>query len=254
MTQPAQTRHEYGALFYRYQRSGAQQSARLLLPRLLRHLDSRTVLDVGCGAGAWVQSYRELGLERAIGVDGDYVDRSLLLMDPDDFIAQDITRPFDLNCQFDIVQCLEVGEHVPHMASATLVENLVRHGKIVLFSAAPPGQGGEDHINEQPYSYWRDLFLRHGYRLFDAVRPLVRGERGIEPWYRFNVLLFAHDSVVDRLADAVKGCRVPDDARIADVSTPGFRMRKMILRCLPSSTVSRLATLKHRGIVASTRR
>jgi hypothetical protein len=34
---------------------------------------------------------------------------------------------------------------------------------MVLFSAAPPGQGGEHHVNERTYEFWRGLFARHGY-------------------------------------------------------------------------------------------
>ena len=50
------------------------------------------------------------------------------------------------------------GEHAD-----TFVQNLVRHASgAILFSAAPPGQGGEFHVNEQPYEYWRGKFQRCG--------------------------------------------------------------------------------------------
>lgn len=243
--------HLYGTLFYQYQRAGAASSAVRLLPVVLKYLEVRSVLDVGCGAGAWIRAYGELGVKTCVGIDGEYVDRSLLLMKPDDFRPLDITSSFDLGRQFDIVQCLEVAEHVPPRFSETLIDNITRHGKAVLFSAAPPGQGGENHINERPYSYWRDGFVRRGFHLFDFVRPAVRDDPLIEPWYRFNVLFFAHDSVVDELPSAVRRFQVPDDGPIVDFAPLTYRARKLLLRCLSPKLVSRMAAWKHRRVVDS---
>ena len=61
-----------------------------------------------------------------------------------------LANPVDLGRKFDLVQSLEVGEHLPKSAADTFVETLVKHGDVVLFSAASVGQGGHDHINEQP--------------------------------------------------------------------------------------------------------
>ena len=71
------------------------------------------------------------------------------------------------------VQCLEVAEHLPLPSAAILVDSLVKHGDIVLFSAAPKGQGGDHHVNEQDYEFWRQQFARHGYVPFDFLRPLL---------------------------------------------------------------------------------
>jgi SAM-dependent methyltransferase len=241
--------HQYDDLFYRYQRAGAALSAARVLPVVRQHIGFRSVLDVGCGAGAWVKAHQDMGIETCIGIDGDYVDRSVLLMERNNFHARDITRPFDLGRQFDIVQCLEVAEHVPCESSDTLIDNIVRHGRLVLFSAAPPGQGGEHHINERPYPFWRDAFLRRGFHLFDFVRPAIRDDAQIEPWYRFNVLFFAHQSAIGALPSGVTDFRVLDDGRITDVSPLAYRVRKLLLRCLSTNLVSRLALWKHRRIV-----
>jgi len=248
-TAPTAHAHRYDDLFYRYQREGAARSASQVLPRVLRHLDVRSVLDVGCGAGAWVKAYEDLGVPTCVGIDGDYVDRSVLLMKPENFQPLDIARPFDLGRQFDLVQCLEVAEHVPSHAGDVLIDNLARHGRMVLFSAAPPGQGGEDHINERPYGYWRDAFARHGFQLYDFVRPEMRDDPLIEPWYRFNVLFFAHCSIVASLPAAVTRFAVPDNGVIPDVSPWAYQARKLLLRCLSPRLVSRMAVWKHRRIV-----
>jgi SAM-dependent methyltransferase len=247
-------RYRYDALFYKYQRDGAVRSARALLPHLISVLHINSVLDVGCGAGAWLTAYGDLGVSDHIGVDGDYVDRSMLLVAPIKFVPRDIAIPFDLARQFDLVQCLEVGEHVPTAASATLVDNIVRHGKYVLFSAAVPGQGGEEHINEQPYGFWRTLFAQRGFRLFDFLRPQIQGDDRIERWYRHNVLFFGHDDVIEQLAPTITAARVPDDAPIKDFASAGYRLRKALMRSLPSKAVSSLAILKHKLVVRSLNR
>lgn len=241
--------HQYDSLFYRYQREGSLRSARIVLPLIVQACGANSLLDIGCGAGAWLSAAKSLGLKEISGVDGDYVDRSMLLIDKDHFTPCDITKSFDLGRTFDIVQCLEVAEHIPTACSAELVKNIVRHGYLILFSAAVPGQGGESHINEQPYEYWRDLFAKNGYRLFDFVRSHITDNQEVEPWYRYNLMLFAHDSIVEHLPTNITRTRVADDSKIPDVSPPIYRIQKSLLRRLPNSVVSKIAVWKHHRVV-----
>lgn len=66
----------------------------------------------------------------------------------------------------DLVICTEVAEHLEAEQAPTLCKVLRRHmigpWSQLFFTAAPPGQGGHDHVNEQPMSYWEDLFAREG--------------------------------------------------------------------------------------------
>jgi SAM-dependent methyltransferase len=249
MSMKGTSSHSYDSLFYRYQREGACESALRTLPLLLNVLSIGSVLDIGCGAGAWLAAYRQLGVPDLLGVDGDYVDRSLLMMDVAHFRAFDIAAPFDLGRRFDIVQCLEVAEHVSPHSSSVLLDNIVRHGNQVLFSAAVPGQGGENHVNERPYAYWRAMFSARGFRLFDFMRGRMSPIPSIEPWYRYNTLFFAHDSIVNRLPYEVLVSRVGEGEPIRDVSPLHYRLRKAALRTLPQPVISGLSILKHRRAV-----
>ena len=245
--------HTYNALFYRYQREGSLRSARCVLPIVNASLAPRSVVDIGCGAGAWLSVHGSLGVRDIAGIDGAYVDRSLLMIDPADFRPQDISVPFIAAKTYDLVQCLEVAEHVPPRCSEVLIDNLVAHGRHILFSAAAPGQGGEDHINERPCEFWRDLFAARSYRLFDFIRPRIVGLADCEPWYRFNILFFAHESVIEGLPEQVRASRIKDGAAIRDYSPFAYWLQKMLLRQLPPSAVSRLAVWKHQRAVRSMR-
>jgi SAM-dependent methyltransferase len=243
--------YAYRQLFFDYIESGARRSARTIIPHLTRGLFCRSVLDVGCGAGAWLAEYRDAGVEDVTGVDGDYVDRRRLLVPPDRFRAVDVSRPFDLGRRFDLVQSLEVAEHLPQASSRDFVGNLAAHGDRVLFSAAVPGQGGENHTNERPLDFWRGLFAERGFVPFDYVRPLVAGAPDVEPWYAYNTLLYVRQTSIDALPESIRKSRVKDDEPIANVAPLASQVRYALLRPLPVWLVSRLAVLKHRWIVAT---
>lgn len=239
----------YNDTFFRYIQEGSTRSAQKVVPVVAGALGVKAVLDVGCGAGAWLREYSNQGIADYLGADGEYVQRESLLIPAGNFRAQDITQPFDLGRSFDLAQCLEVGEHLPTATSETLVENLVRHSRMVLFSAATPGQGGENHINEQTYEFWRALFRGHGYVPFDFVRPAIKGDYEVEAWYRHNVMLYVAQEQIPSLPSAVAETRVQDNEPIADVSSAMYRLRTRMLAPLPVGLVSKLAVWKHSSVL-----
>jgi len=239
----------YDDAFFTYVNRSALRSARRMLPILLQQIPVDSVLDVGCGQGAWLAVWKELGVRQILGVDGSYVDTNRLLIATESFVARDLREGFDLGHRFSIVQSLEVAEHLPESSAATLVESLVRHGDLVLFSAAPKGQGGDHHFNEQDYEYWRGHFSRHGYVPIDFLRRRLIADREIAPWYRYNTLLYATATVFDRLPMDLRAQRVPTGERIEDVSPPMYRLRKRVTQLLPVAIATRLAKIKERSTI-----
>src|SRR5437867_3401736 len=154
--------HEYGADFYRYAASFAVASAERIVSVITAALPIRSVVDFGCAHGAWLSVWSKAGVS-VTGVDGPSVDLRYLMIDPTEFIAADLTEPIHLGRQFDLVQSLEVAEHLRAEHAERFIDTLIAHGPCVLFSAAVPGQGGEHHINEQPLEYWRWVFRKKGY-------------------------------------------------------------------------------------------
>lgn len=237
--------YRYSDAFYHYINTGSIRSASVVVPLVLRELSPVSVLDVGCGAGAWLLEYRKCGITDYLGVDGAYVQLKSLLVSAKHFQSQDVTQSFDLGRRFDVVQCLEVGEHLPEASSDTLIENLTRHGDKVLFSAATPGQGGEFHINEQSYEYWRMLFAKHGYKPFDYFRPMIRGVATVESWYRRNIILYVAEAAIPALPPAVRRSGIRDGLRIPEMTSLVYRIRARVLSLLPMWLVLKIAHTKH---------
>lgn len=198
-------------------------AARVILTPLFQVFTPSSMLDVGCGLGAWLQVAKELGADTIQGVDGPWIDTSTLNIPENNFLAQELDAPLSLNRRFDLVTSLEVAEHVSPNAAETFVDSLVQHGDIILFSAAIPFQGGQGHINEQWPRYWAEKFLARGYQTIDAVRPMIWSDERVFWWLRQNALLFMNQDALNRFPDFAD--EVSDDLDALAMVHPALYMR-----------------------------
>jgi SAM-dependent methyltransferase len=176
--------------FYKSQREGSRRSAQAIVPIVLRLIKPRSVIDVGCGLGTWLSVFQELGINDVLGLDGSYVDRSMLQIAAERFLAVDVAKPIRIDRQFELAVCLEVAEHLPKECARTLVESLTKLSPVVLFSAAIPFQGGTSHVNEQWPDYWASHFRDNDYETVDCIRNKVWQDDAVEWWYAQNTLVF----------------------------------------------------------------
>jgi SAM-dependent methyltransferase len=235
--------YEYQTDFYRFLASFAVQSARQVVPKVAAALPVRSVVDFGCGHGAWLSVWAAMGVS-VTGVDGPYVEERRLLIEAKDFHAADLAAPIGLARQFDLVQSLEVAEHLPAAKAGQFVDTLTTHGACVLFSAAVPGQGGENHVNEQPAEYWRAKFRERGYVAVDYLRPVICRDKWIARWYRYNILLYVRDDMIRSLPEPVRQCCVSDAQSLDEYWPLFYRLRHALIRQLPISAKNRLACAK----------
>ena len=238
------TDHVYSGGFYDYIDAGSRASARTVARLLLGEVTVERLLDVGAGHGAWAAEWIAAGVPDVVAVDGDYVARDRLAIPSDRFRPHDLAQPLDLGRRFDLVQSLEVAEHLPASAADGFVETLIRHGDLILFSAAVKHQGGEHHVNEQPLSYWRAKFAARGYVPYDWVRPRIATDRAVMPWYRFNTLLYANDAGAARLSPAIRAARVADAAPVDTAGDLRWRTRRAMVRLIPPALVKPIAMAK----------
>lgn len=223
----------YDDTFMAYTSSMNEKSARIITSLLYDHFKPSSVIDFGCAQGGWLKAWQDNGVADLQGLDGDYVNVDKLLIDKDFFKAVDISKPINLNKKFDIAQCIEVAEHLPQSSAATLVESLTRHAPLVIFSAAPPGQGGRGHLNEQPYAYWRDLFAQHHFLMLDWIRPKLLGNYKVQPWYRYNIFIFANKALSNTLPDNTIRFQVSNHGDIPDISPALYQARKKMVNLIP---------------------
>ena len=192
------SRRPYPDSFYTTSWQRAAQSARRIVPVVLNFTKARSVVDVGCGTGAWLESVREEGIYDVTGVDGNYVNRELLRIPSHLFHAHDLDTPLKMARRFDLAISLEVAEHLAPQHAERFVDDLTRLAPVILFSAAIPGQGGTHHVNEQWPEYWANIFHKKDYLAIDCIRPLIWNDGQIEFFYAQNTLIFAAANEIDR--------------------------------------------------------
>jgi SAM-dependent methyltransferase len=233
--------HVYSSGFYDYIDRGSTASARVVARLMLGEMGIDSLLDVGAGHGAWAAAWLAAGVRDVVAVDGDYVARDRLAIPAENFRPHDLTEQLSLDRKFDLVQSLEVAEHLPEHLADRFVDSLADHGDVVLFSAAVPHQGGEHHVNEQPPEYWRRRFARRGYAAYDWLRPRLRHEREVKRWYRFNSVIYANAGGAARLSPAIRATRVDDGRRLRETGDLGWYARRGLVWLLPSKLVEPVA-------------
>jgi hypothetical protein len=230
------TNQMYDADFYLRHGDQALESARIVAPLVMRLAPIRSVIDVGCGLGAWLRAFSENGVPVVRGVDGNYVDPSTLYVAPECFTAVDLTQRINIDRRCDLAVCLEVAEHLDARSGAQLVGALTDIAPLILFSAAVPGQGGIGHVNEQWPEYWRRLFEERDFKMLDLIRPLIREDRRIDWWYRQNIVLFATETTMlvnPALRESSDDSKEIEWVHINMLRTPHTGVRNLLVHLWP---------------------
>lgn len=170
-----------------------QEGPRTALPMLIGLRHPKSLLDVGCGTGTWLQAALDLGINDLCGIDGIELPDNRFLVPKSFFRKTDLIGEWDLGRRFELAICLEVAEHLPAHSAELLVKSLTSHADTILFSAASPGQKGQGHINCQWPDYWQALFNKYQFQCDDSPRWRIWEEGAVEPWYRQNLFMATKD-------------------------------------------------------------
>ena len=167
--------------------------AKALLDTLQFEHSPVRVWDMGCGVGNLIGALYDLECD-VRGIEGSvaalpYIPNRLISRIVFGDILLDHPVP-----ESDLVICTEVAEHVPKEQADRLVEQIVKaDGQYVYFTAAPPGQKGTGHINEQPKQYWVEKFRKWNWDLnLTMTARLVKNLIGTPMrWYTNNSMIFS---------------------------------------------------------------
>lgn len=175
----------YPPEYYSSRHDRTLNSARLIMAHVLDGREVNSIIDFGCGVGTFLHVS---GVEDVLGIDMHNDMRSLRIPERA-YMRHNLEHRLVHNRKFDMAICVEVAEHLPESAARTLCESISGVSDLVLWSAATLGQGGVNHINEQPMEYWCDIWKSLGYCQSSAphaIRRLV----GVLPWYRHNLMFY----------------------------------------------------------------
>lgn len=175
--------------FYKNRSAESAHAASKILAICTQYIELKSVSDVGCGTGTWLATALSMGAKSAHGFEGDWLTQDLLDDDRIQLETTDLENPFS-GPDVDLVISLEVAEHLSPARANGFVEDLTKRAPAILFSAAIPGQGGVNHLNEQWQSYWAELFMQHNYQPYDIIRPTIWTDADIPAWYKQNTILY----------------------------------------------------------------
>lgn len=192
----------YSADYYdRHVEKPAVRSAGVIAGSIIGAFGVSSVVDVGCGTGALLEAFRDRGCQ-VFGL--EYSEAALRYCRARglDVVRHNLEREeyMDNRC-FGAAMSMEVAEHLTAKAADRYVGLLCRLSGLVVLTAAPPGQGGPGHVNEQPPSYWISKFERRGYRHDDCKSLRLKrdwqADGSVCEWYWKNLMVFRRRSADD---------------------------------------------------------
>lgn len=129
---------------------------------IIRDLNPKKTLDVGCAAGYLVEGLRDRGVE-AYGVDVSEYALSVVRDDIKPYCTyHSATEPME--GKYDLVTCIEVLEHLQNVNDIkAAIKNLCQITDTIIFSSTPFDFGEETHFSVNSSGYWCEEFAANGF-------------------------------------------------------------------------------------------
>jgi hypothetical protein len=193
----------YSDDFYSLQILGAYNSAKVYCSIFCNILTPSSIIDVGCGRGAWLKAFADSARDSnqnlsTYGVDGPWNSADKLVLDVTEYHSLDLNNlnALKLNKKVDLVISVETAEHLYPNSTKVFIDNLCSMSDAIIFSGALKGQGGLYHFNERFHSDWATFFKKNDYIVYDIFRPKVWGRIDVAYWYQQNIYLYVRNSSV----------------------------------------------------------
>lgn len=169
----------------------AAQAAPHIASSIVTRFKPKSLIDVGCGTGVMLTAFRRHGLDvRGL----EYSTAGLRRCKERQLNVQrfDLERDTLRTARtYDLALSLEVAEHLPEQAADRFVRLLCESASIVVVSAAKPGQGGVDHVNLQPQSYWIRKFAECGHSYNSEITDQL-----VADWRTANIISYYYENLM----------------------------------------------------------
>jgi hypothetical protein len=146
------------------------------------------IADVGCGVGQYCKYFKDGGWPIVHGYEGTPDIRKIAMYD--DVMVLDLTKRRWVGINYELILCLEVGEHIPKKYEQVFIDNVCEFvSKDLILSWAIPGQGGTGHFNEQPNEYVIEKFVKKGLVFDEGASIALRNAASLK-WFRNTLMKF----------------------------------------------------------------
>ena len=128
---------------------------------IIKTLQPRTVLDVGCAYGLLVETLRNRGVD-AFGIDISEYAIQQVRNDLKEYChVSSILQP--LTNRYDLIVSIEVIEHIDEKNCDRVIKNLCLASDQILLATTPDDFDDPTHFNVQPPLYWVQRFSQYGF-------------------------------------------------------------------------------------------
>src|SRR5680860_51333 len=118
-------KHIYDKKFFQNTIKLEAESAARFVDIVLKYYTPTSVVDIGCGAGMYLQEFQRRGIKDILGIDGSPAAADEFLLAQDKLIIFDLAKKYKFVKKYDLSLCLEVAEHLPESEADTLVETII---------------------------------------------------------------------------------------------------------------------------------
>jgi SAM-dependent methyltransferase len=148
------------------------------------------IVDMGCGRGDYCKVCLSYGYE-VDGLEGSQIACQKAVCSNIECV--DLSKPAEPRDDYDLVLCLEVGEHIPDKHQNVFIDNLARFSKdILILSWALPGQGGTGHVNCLSNETVIELMKNKGFNFDKHMSEYLRKNSKLS-WFKNTLMVFKRE-------------------------------------------------------------
>jgi len=148
----------------------------------------KRMADLGCGPGYYCKIFKSFGWPVVDGYEGTAKIEEISVYNR--IVKVNLAGDVGNIVPYDLVVCLEVGEHIPEKKESNFIANLVKFScKDLVLSWAVPGQGGTGHFNEKDNKYIIGKLADNNYIFNKEKAEFLRLHSSLR-WFKNTLMVF----------------------------------------------------------------